>query len=70
MFDSKDVVQDRLEQRAVELRKTADNFPSGDAREALLHKALKMDAAARVIESWISPPGLRPRPNWPSFPDR
>jgi hypothetical protein len=61
MFDSKEIVQDRLEQRAIELRKMADTFPRGDAREALLHKALKMDAAALVIERWISPPGLRPR---------
>jgi hypothetical protein len=61
MFNSRNIVQDRLEQRATELREVADTLPRGDARETVLHRALKMEAAALVIERWISPQGLRPR---------
>jgi hypothetical protein len=62
MFNSKNIVQDRLEQRAIELRKTADALPRGDAREALLDRALKMDTAALVIGRWTSPRGLKRAP--------
>jgi hypothetical protein len=62
MFESKNIVQDRLEQRAIELREAADALPHGDAREALLHRALKMDAASLILDRWVSPPELRGAP--------
>jgi hypothetical protein len=68
MFTSRNVVQDRLEQRAIELREAADTLARGDAREALLHRALKMDAAALVTGRWISPPGVKGALRWPSSP--
>lgn len=62
MFNAKNVVQDRLEQRALELRDAADSLPHGDTREALLNRAIKMDAAALVIARWISPPRVKDAP--------
>jgi hypothetical protein len=62
VFNSGNIVQDRLERRATELREAACNLPSGDAREALLDRALKMDAAALVIGRWISSPGVKGAP--------
>ena len=63
MFNYGNIVRDRLEQRAAELREAAYSLPSGNAREALLHRAVTMEAASLVIERWISPQGLRTRPD-------
>jgi hypothetical protein len=55
----KNVIQDRLELRASQLHEAAEALPHGDAREALVNRAIKMEAASLVIERWASSPGLR-----------
>jgi hypothetical protein len=62
MFNYENIVLDRLAQKAAELREAACNLASGNAREALLRRAVTMEAASLVIERWISPQGLRTRP--------
>jgi hypothetical protein len=52
-------VQDRLEQRAMQLQEEAGTLPAGGERNALLHRAHKMESAARTIDGWLSSPGLR-----------
>jgi hypothetical protein len=52
-------VQDHLELRATELREAAQTLPDGGERDALLHKAVKVEAASLIIERWLSSPGLR-----------
>lgn len=43
---------------AEECRDQARNTPVGQAREELLEKANKLEAAAR-LEGWLNSPGLR-----------
>jgi hypothetical protein len=53
------IVQDHLRLRATQLHETAETLPHGGDREALLHRALKMETASRVIDRWVASPGLR-----------
>jgi hypothetical protein len=53
-------VQDHLEQIAMRLNASAEILPPGDLRDALLHRAVKMEAASLVLDRWMSSPGLRP----------
>ncbi len=50
---------DRLELRATELHEAAETLPHGGEREALLHRARRMEAASNVIDRWLSSPELR-----------
>lgn len=52
-------VQDHLGLRAGELHEAAETLPFGDERDGLLHRARRMEAASRVIDGWLSSPGLR-----------
>lgn len=48
-----------LDLRATQLYKAAEALPPGDAREALIYRATKIEAASLIIERWASSPGLR-----------
>jgi hypothetical protein len=52
-------IQMHLEQRAAHLNKAAQTLPPGGERDALLHRAVKMEAASLVLDRWMSSPGLR-----------
>ena len=52
-------VQDHLELRATQLHEAAETLPHGDARESMVHRANKIEAASQIIERWASSPGLR-----------
>jgi hypothetical protein len=53
------IVQNRLRLRATKLHETAETLPRGGDREALLHRARKMETASRVIDRWLASPALR-----------
>jgi hypothetical protein len=53
------IVQDRLRLRATQLHETAETLPHGGDREALLHRARKLESASRVIDRWLASPGLK-----------
>ncbi|MDB5553568.1 MAG: hypothetical protein JWL86_3552 [Rhizobium sp.] len=53
------MVQDRLELRAAKLNENAETLPHGDEREALQHRARRMEAALHVIDEWTRSPSLR-----------
>ena len=53
------IVQDRLELRAAQLHDEAGSLAHGNERQALVNRAIKMEAASLVIEGWTSSPGLR-----------
>jgi hypothetical protein len=53
-------IQVHLEQRPARLNEAALILPSGDERDALLHRAVRMEAASLVLDRWMSSPGLRP----------
>ena len=55
----KDMVQNDLQLRATQLHEAAGTLPQGHLREALVHRAIRMQAASLVIERWASSPGLR-----------
>jgi len=57
--DLKYLAQDSLELRAVQLHATAETLPHGGDRDALLHRARRMESASRVIDRWVSSPGLK-----------
>jgi hypothetical protein len=52
-------VQAHLEHRAAQLNEAAEILPRGDERDALLHRAVRMEAASLVLDRWMSSPGLR-----------
>jgi hypothetical protein len=52
-------LKDRLTAWAKGVRKQAERLPHGPAREAMLRKAEKADAAAH-LNNWINSPGLQP----------
>jgi hypothetical protein len=52
-------VQAHLEHRAAQLNEAAETLPHGDERDALLHRAVRMEAASLVLDRWMSSPGLR-----------
>jgi hypothetical protein len=52
-------VQAHLEYRAAQLNEAAETLPHGDERDALLYRAVRMEAASLVIDRWMSSPGLR-----------
>jgi hypothetical protein len=53
------IVLDRLRLRATQLHETAETLPHGGDREALQHRARKMESASRVIDRWLASPGLK-----------
>jgi hypothetical protein len=59
-YYSKQMVQNSLELRAMQLNEAAETLPHGDDREAVLNRARRMEAALNVIDRWLSSPGLRP----------
>lgn len=48
-----------LDLRVTQLHEAAEALPPGDAREALIFRATKIEAASLIIERWASSPGLR-----------
>ena len=52
-------VMDHLESKATQLHEAAGMLPLGDAREALVNRAIKIEAASLIFESWASSTGLR-----------
>lgn len=48
-----------LELRVSQLHDAAEGLPPGDARQALVHQAIKMEAASLIVDRWASSPGLR-----------
>jgi hypothetical protein len=48
-----------LDLRATQLHKAAETLPPGDAREALIQRATKIEAVSLIVEQWASSPGLR-----------
>jgi hypothetical protein len=53
------IVQDHLELRATQLHEAAETLPHGDAREALVRRAIRMEAASLIIERWAASRGPR-----------
>ena len=53
------ILQDHLALRAAQLNALAETLPKGDERDVLTHRAIKIEAASLVIDSWMSSPGLR-----------
>jgi hypothetical protein len=53
------IAHDHLMQNATLLHEAAETLPHGDAREFLVHRAIKMEAASLIIERWASSPSLR-----------
>ena len=45
--------------RATQLHEAAEALPPGDARDAMVHRATKIEAASLIIERWAASPGLR-----------
>ena len=56
---ARQIVLNHLRIRATQLHEAAETLPRGGDREALLHKAHKMETASRVIDRWLASPGLR-----------
>ncbi len=52
-------VQDHLALKATQLHEAAETLPHGDARKAMVHRAIKMEAASLIVERWASSPGFR-----------
>ena len=52
-------VQAHLEFKVRQLHEGAETLPHGSAREALVHRAIKIEAASLILERWASSPGLR-----------
>ena len=52
-------LQNHLALRAAQLNALAETLPKGDERDVLTHRAIKIEAASLVIDSWMSSPGLR-----------
>jgi hypothetical protein len=52
-------VQDHLQLRATQLHEAAENLPHGGERQALVHRAHRMEDASRVIDRWMMSSGLR-----------
>ncbi len=50
---------DALAARILELHVSAGALAHGIERDALLRRALKMEAAAQVIAGWSDPPSFR-----------
>jgi hypothetical protein len=48
-----------LDIKASQLHEAAETLPPGDVREALIHRASKIEAASLIVERWASSPGLR-----------
>jgi len=48
-----------LNLRVTQLQEAAEALPQGDAREALMYRAARIEAASLVIERWATSPGLR-----------
>ena len=59
MSDYSKPVLDHLGLKATQLHEAAETLPHGNAREALVHRATKLEAASLIIEKWASSPGLR-----------
>jgi hypothetical protein len=55
----KQLFQDRLELKAMQLKEEAATLPSGRRCEALLRKAHQMNTASQIVDNWLSSPGLR-----------
>jgi hypothetical protein len=55
----KNVVQHHLELKATQLHEEAETLPQGDEREALMHRAIRMEAASLIIERWASAPSFK-----------
>jgi len=52
-------LRNHLALRAAQLNALAETLPKGDERDVLTHRAIKIEAASLVIDSWMSSPGLR-----------
>ena len=50
-------LQGHLALRAAQLNALAETLPKGDERDALTHRATKIEAAALVIDRWMSSSG-------------
>jgi hypothetical protein len=55
------IVQDSLRLRAAQLHEAAETLPHGGDREALLHRAGRMETASSVIDKWMASPGIKSR---------
>jgi hypothetical protein len=53
------IVQEHLHLKAMQLYEAAGTLPSGDERAGLLQRARRIESASRVIDRWVSSPGLR-----------
>jgi hypothetical protein len=52
-------IDDDLALRVTQLHEAAEALPPGDARNAMVHRAIKIEAASLIIERWAASPGLR-----------
>lgn len=52
-------LQGHLALRAAQLNALAETLPKGDERDALTHRAIKIEAAALVIDRWMSSSGQK-----------
>jgi hypothetical protein len=58
MFKQSSIIEYRLEDEAINLRKQAEGMPHGIRRDELLRKASQIDISDNVDE-WLNSPGLR-----------
>jgi hypothetical protein len=52
-------LQGHLALRVAQLNALAETLPKGDERDALTHRAIKIEAAALVIDRWMSSSGQK-----------
>jgi hypothetical protein len=53
------IVQNRLQIRAMQLHETAETLPHGHEREGILDRARRMKNASLVIDRWMASSDLR-----------